>query len=177
MAAETTKEPQAGLLAQAQHYWRIFLKWKWTAFVFLLAAVAVAVFYSLSLTPIYTANGTIWIEDDPKILPFDDVQSFEAGSNLQSHARLLRSRSLASDVIDKMKLYENDYFAGKIKETEIGGKSMKGGTGRKWGYALLFRVFPPSKQRSKNEANHPLWNCPVCDGLRPGACRGRCGPI
>jgi succinoglycan biosynthesis transport protein ExoP len=118
MAPETTKEPQAGLLAQAQHYWRIFLKWKWTALVFLLAAVAVAAIYSQLVAPVFTASGTIWIEDDPKILPFDDVQSFDAGSNLQSHARLLRSRSLASDVIDKLKLYENDYFAGKIKENE-----------------------------------------------------------
>ena len=115
MAPEMTKEPQAGVLAMAQHYWRIILKWKWTVAVFFLAAVAIAVVYSLSLTPMFTANGTVWIEDDAKILPFEDVQSFDTGSSLQSQARLLRSRSLASDIIDKMKLYENPFFAGTPK--------------------------------------------------------------
>jgi succinoglycan biosynthesis transport protein ExoP len=116
MAPEAFREPQAGLLAQVQHYWHILLKWKWTATLFFLAAVAVAVAYSLSLTPIYTASGTMWIEDNPNILPFEDVQSFDSGSNIQSQARLLRSRSLASDVIDKLKLYENPAFAGTPKE-------------------------------------------------------------
>ena len=115
MAPEMTKEPQAGVLAMAQHYWRVILKWKWTVAVFFLAAVAIAVVYSLSLTPMFTANGTVWIEDDAKILPFEDVQSFDTGSSLQSQARLLRSRSLASDIIDKMKLYENPFFAGTPK--------------------------------------------------------------
>ena len=116
MAPETFREPQAGLLAQVQHYWRVLLKWKWTAALFFLAAVAVAVAYSLSLTPMYTASGTMWIEDNPNILPFEDVQSFDSGSNIQSQARLLRSRSLASGVIDKLKLYENPAFVGTPKE-------------------------------------------------------------
>jgi len=116
MTPEISKEPQAGLLAQAQHYWHVILKWKWTAALFFLVAVAVATIYSLSLTPMFTANGTVWIEDNPNILPFEDVQSFDTGSSLQSQARLLRSRSLASDVIEKLKLYENPSFAGTPKE-------------------------------------------------------------
>jgi succinoglycan biosynthesis transport protein ExoP len=116
MAPEMAKEPQAGLLVQAQHYWRVILKWKWTVALFFLAAVVIAVIYSMSLTPMFTANGTVWIEEDAKILPFEDVQSFDTGSSLQSQARLLRSRSLASDIIDKLKLYENPFFAGTPKE-------------------------------------------------------------
>ncbi len=116
MTSEISKEPQAGLLAQAQHYWRVVLKWKWIAALFFLAAVGIATIYSLSLTPMFTANGTVWIEDNPNILPFEDVQSFDTGSSLQSQARLLRSRSLASDVIEKLKLYENPSFAGTPKE-------------------------------------------------------------
>jgi succinoglycan biosynthesis transport protein ExoP len=115
MAPEIAKEPQAGLLTQVQHYWRVILKWKWTAAFFFLAAVAIATIYSVSLTPMFTANGTVWIEDDPNILPFEDVQSFNTGNNLQSQARLLTSRSLASDVIDTLKLYENPHFAGTPK--------------------------------------------------------------
>jgi succinoglycan biosynthesis transport protein ExoP len=114
MPTEFPKEPQTGLLAQAQHYWHVILKWKWTAVTFFTLAVAAATIYSLLLTPVFTANGSIWIEDNPNILPFEDVQSFGAGTNLQSHARLLQSRTLAADIIEKMKLYENPNFAGKL---------------------------------------------------------------
>jgi capsular exopolysaccharide synthesis family protein len=115
MAPEIAKEPQAGLLHQIQHYWLVIHKWKWTVLIFFLAVIAAATIYSLSLTPIFTASGSIWIEDNPNILPFEDVQSFGAGTNLQSHVRLLQSRTLAADIIDKLKLYENPDFAGKPK--------------------------------------------------------------
>jgi capsular exopolysaccharide synthesis family protein len=116
MATEFPREPQPGLLAQAQHYWHVILKWKWTATIFFTLAVAAATIYSLLATPVFTASGSIWIEDNPNILPFEDVQSFSAGTNLQSHAQLLKSRTLATDVIEKMRLYENPDFAGKPKE-------------------------------------------------------------
>ena len=116
MATEFPKEPQTGLLAQAQHYWHVILKWKWTAVLFFTVAVAAATIYSLLVPPIFVASGSIWIEDNPNILPFEDVQSFGAGTNLQSHARLIRSRTLASDIIDNLKLYENPDFAGKLKK-------------------------------------------------------------
>ena len=116
MATEFPKEPQAGLLGQVQHYWHVILKWKWTAGGFLVLAVVAATAYSLLVPPVYTASGSVWIEDDPNILPFEDVQSFGAGSNLQSHVRLLQSRTLAADIIEKMKLYENPDFAGKPKK-------------------------------------------------------------
>ena len=119
MATEIAKEPQAGLLAQVQHYWHILLKWKWTAVLFFLAVVGAATIYSFIVTPVYTASGTVWIEDDPNILPFEDVQSFGVRApSLGSHARLLQSRTLASDTIDKLKLYENPDFAGKPKKGE-----------------------------------------------------------
>jgi succinoglycan biosynthesis transport protein ExoP len=119
MAAELPKEPQPGLLAQVQHYWHVLLKWKWTAGGFLLLIVVAAAVYSLLLPRVYTANGSIWIEDESKVLPFENVQSFGADSNLQSHVRLIRSRSLAANVIEKMKLYENPDFVGKPKRGQV----------------------------------------------------------
>jgi succinoglycan biosynthesis transport protein ExoP len=118
MVTEFSKESQAGLLAQAQHYWHIILKWKWTAFLFFFIALFAATLYSFLVPPVFTSSGSVWIEDEAKILPFEDVQSFGAGSNLQSQARLLQSRTLASDTIDKLKLYENPDFAGKPKKGE-----------------------------------------------------------
>lgn len=114
--ADISTEPKTGLLTQAQHYWRILLKWKWMIAILVAVTVAGTVIYSLNLTPIYVSSGSVWIEDDPNILPFEEVQSFSAGKNMQSHARLLRSKSLAADTIDKLKLYENPAFAGQPGE-------------------------------------------------------------
>jgi succinoglycan biosynthesis transport protein ExoP len=118
MAPETPKESQGGLLARAQHYWHVLLKWKWTITLFFIAAVAAATVYSFIVTPVYTANGSVWIDDDPNILPFEDVQTIGAGSTMASYSGLLRSRTLASDTIDHLKLYEETGFAGKPEKGE-----------------------------------------------------------
>lgn len=117
MSTEQIKESQGGPLAQVQHYWHIILKWKWTAFFFFLAALFATTLYSFLVPPVFTSSGSVWIEDDAKILPFERVQSFgvAAETNLQSHVQLLKSRTLAADTIDKLKLYENPDFAKKPK--------------------------------------------------------------
>ena len=115
MAIELGKEQQGGLLVQIQHYWHILLKWKWTIVIFLILATAAATIYSLMLTPIYTASGSVWIEGNSNILPFEEVQQFGTDTSLSSHARLLQSRTLASATIDKLKLDDNPDFAGKPK--------------------------------------------------------------
>jgi len=116
MAPEISTETKRDLLAQAQHYWHILLKWKWTASLIFFVAVAAATIYTFMLYPIYSASGTIWIEDESNILPFEEVQTIEAGPNLLSHTRLIRSRTLASETIDKLKLYDNPDFAGKSRK-------------------------------------------------------------
>jgi succinoglycan biosynthesis transport protein ExoP len=116
MATENERGKQTGLLAQAQHYWHILLRWKWTISLCFFGTLSAATLYSFLVTPIFTSSGSVWIEDDPKILPFEDVQSFGSGTNLQSHAQLLQSKTLAADTIDKLKLYEKPDFAGKQKK-------------------------------------------------------------
>jgi len=116
MATEIIKEPQSGLMANIHRYWHILLKWKWTAGAFFFLVLFGAILFSLLVPPVFTSSGSIWIEDDPKILPFEEVQTYGAESNLQSHAQLLRSRTLAGDVIDKLKLYESPGFARELKE-------------------------------------------------------------
>ena len=111
--AEIFNEPKSGLLAQAQHYWHVIMKWKWTALTVFLTVVAVATMYSFLVDPVFTASGSVWVEDKANILPFEDVESFGTGSNIEGHRRLLQSRTLAAAIIDKLKLYENPDFAGK----------------------------------------------------------------
>jgi len=116
MPIQGPKDTQPELLTQVHRYWHVLLGWKWTSGGFLTLVVLAAAVYSFLLPSIYTAHGTIWIEDDPNILPFEDVQTLGTGGNLQSHVRLLQSRSLAADVIEKMKLFENPSFVGRPKK-------------------------------------------------------------
>jgi len=110
---EMSGESKTGLMVQAQHYWHILLRWKWTAFLFFLFVVAAATIFSFVATPVYTASGSVWIEGESNILPFEEVQSLGPETTVQSHARLFQSRTLAADTIEKLKLYENPNFAGK----------------------------------------------------------------
>lgn len=119
MTAELTRGEQAGLLSEIHRYWRILLKWRWIAVLFFAAPIVLALLYAFLRPAIYTASGSVWIEDAPNILPFEDVeQTGNAASNIQSHVRLLRSRALAASTIEKLKLYENPIFAGKTKKGE-----------------------------------------------------------
>jgi succinoglycan biosynthesis transport protein ExoP len=106
------------LTAQVQQYWHILLKWKWTAFSFFMIVVGTITLYSFLLKPTYTSQGRIWIEDEFNILPFEDVQRGDPGSTLSSHSMLLRSRSLAADTIEKLKLYEHPDFPGSITKSK-----------------------------------------------------------
>lgn len=109
---ELTSDTKSGLLSQVQHYWHIVLKWKWSIVIILFTAATAAMVLSFVVPPVYTAMGSIWIEDQPRILPFDDVQSFGADTIVQSQSRLLQSRTLARETIEKLRLFENRDFVG-----------------------------------------------------------------
>jgi succinoglycan biosynthesis transport protein ExoP len=106
-------ESKRGPLELIQHYWHIVLKWKWTAIIFFFAIVSGTTLFCFLTTPIYTASGSIWIDDEANILPFEQIQALGAGNNMQSHVYLLQSRALATETIKKLKLYENPEFVGE----------------------------------------------------------------
>jgi succinoglycan biosynthesis transport protein ExoP len=117
-----------------QHYWHILLKWKWTEFSFFFVVVVGVTLFSLLVTPIYRAKGTLWIEEQMNILPFEDVQKYDAASlSPQSYSQLLQSRTLAAKVIEKLKLYENPIFAGNPPR----GKNLPGPSDRVFMERLL----------------------------------------
>lgn len=118
MATDPGAGQQGGLLGQIRHYWHILVNWKWTILFIFFTAVAAAAVYSFTATPVFTSSGSIWIEDDANILPFEEVQTFGPATSLLSHTQLLRSRTLAADTIEKLKLYDNLDFAGKPKKED-----------------------------------------------------------
>ena len=116
---ETHDESGTGIVTLVHHYGHILLRWKWIILLFTLFTVSAATTFSLLVTPVYTATGTVWIEDEPNILPFQEVESAGPITPVQSHARLFQSRTLASNVIEKLKLYDKPDFAGRPEKDGI----------------------------------------------------------
>ncbi len=106
------RQSQQNLLEQILYYWHAVLRWKWTGLSVAVLIVALTLVYIFISPHIYSARGTIWIDETQSVLPFEELSRLSGGINSQSHALLLKSRSLASDVIDKMKLHEHPEFVG-----------------------------------------------------------------
>ncbi len=111
--AEQNLESKGGLLVTVHHYLGILLKWKWTALAIAMAISVGTAAFTFLRAPVYTAVGRVWIENDPNILPFEDVLRYDAGSYLESHSKLFRSRALAAEIIEQHKLYEDPRFVGQ----------------------------------------------------------------
>jgi len=103
-----------------REYWRVLMKRKWTVAAFAVPLFVVVTIYSFVARPTYTAKGTLLIEKEPNILTFEEVFQIETflDDYFQTQFKLLQSRSLADSVIERMKLYENEKFAGRMKPEE-----------------------------------------------------------
>ena len=127
MSDPSNDNSSGGSISTIQHYWHILLKWKWLAATFFSVVVAGATLFSMLVPHVYISRGTIWAEEQLNILPFEDIQRLDSSSvSPQSYAQLLRSRVLASAVIDGQKLYERPVFAGNPAK----GKSLPSPDGR-----------------------------------------------
>lgn len=104
------RQTQQNLLEQILYYWHAVLRWKWTGLTVAALIVALTLIYVFISPHIYTASGTIWIDETQSVLPFEELSRLSGGINSQSHAMLLKSRSLAADVIEKMKLHNHPEF-------------------------------------------------------------------
>jgi len=113
------------LAASLREYWTIVLKRKWTMISFALTVFTLVTLFSFLAKPAYTAKGTLLIERESNILSFGQAFQIEAFNDdyFQTQFKLLESRSLADETINRMKLYENPNFAGK--ETAQGPVEVK----------------------------------------------------
>jgi succinoglycan biosynthesis transport protein ExoP len=116
--AESDARAKSSLITQGRHYWHTLLKWKWTAILFFIIVMGGTVLFSFLAKPEYTSRGSVWIEEQANILPFANVQTFDPGSYLTSHSKLLQSRALAAEIIEKRKLYQNPHFVGSLVEKQ-----------------------------------------------------------
>ena len=101
-------------------YWAMMWRRKWTIIAFAVVVFATVTIKTHLATPIYTSMGTLLIEKESNILTFEDIFQIETFSNdfYQTQYKLLQSRVLANNTIERLKLYENEEFVGKAEERE-----------------------------------------------------------
>jgi len=89
-------------------YWRIINKRRWMIAAFALVVLASAAFKTFTMTPIYTAKGTLLIEKEPNILAFQEVFQIESYQDnyYQTQYKLLQSYTLAERTVEKLGLAE-----------------------------------------------------------------------
>jgi succinoglycan biosynthesis transport protein ExoP len=95
-----------------QELWRIAMRKKWIIIGATLAVFILGMIYSFLATPMYTAHGQLLIDKEPNILSFQDIFNIESFNDdyFQTQYKLLQSRTLAGDTIDRMRLHENGAF-------------------------------------------------------------------
>jgi polysaccharide biosynthesis transport protein len=97
-------------------YWHIARKHQWKILACFGAAVVISVLIVFSMTPIYTARTTLLIErKGPQVVNIKQVLSesvdAEESSYYESQYEILKSRSLAAEVIRAQRLDRNPAFA------------------------------------------------------------------
>ncbi|NOY72301.1 MAG: polysaccharide biosynthesis tyrosine autokinase [Gammaproteobacteria bacterium] len=98
-------------------YWQIIRQRRWVLIFFFIVVVMTTAIASLMATPTYRASLTLQIERElPKVLQFQDVVPMESALDkdfYQTQYELLRSRTLAKRVIDRLALAEHPHFGQK----------------------------------------------------------------
>ena len=98
-----------------KEYWEKIRRRKRTVFSVAAVVFVLTAFWTFVQRPVYTAKGTLLIEKEPNILSFEQVFQIETMRDdfYQTQYRLLSGRTLADDVISRLKLYANEEFIGK----------------------------------------------------------------
>ncbi|MEA3428436.1 MAG: Wzz/FepE/Etk N-terminal domain-containing protein [Thermodesulfobacteriota bacterium] len=99
------------------------LKWRWVVITFFLVVVITVVIHNFLARPEYKSACQITIEkDNPNIVSMQEVLQMDAGQAdyLQTQVDILKSKSLANDVIMRMNLEESPGFKALEKESEPG---------------------------------------------------------
>lgn len=96
--------------------WRILVRRKWMVLTFFLIVATAGITASFLMTPIYRAGVTILIDRElPKVVEYEDIAPVESAASreefYQTQYGLLKSRSLAKRVFEKLSLARHPVFA------------------------------------------------------------------
>jgi len=144
-----------------QDYLRVILKHRWTILtVFAVIFVSVTIF-TFTATPIYRATARLIIEkDDPKVVSIQEVMSVDSSGldYYQTQYKIIESRSVAREVIRRLKLNENEEFVPKPKDTFLANIRQSIADGVTFVGSLLKTEKPqkPTDPKAEIEDESPL---------------------
>jgi len=104
-SGKTVNEAGSGL--DLLHYYRLILRNLWKIILFSVVVGLLSALYALSLNPVYYSETTMLIEDQqPNVVSFQDVYQVDSRGRqyVGTQLEILRSRSLAERVVDRMGL-------------------------------------------------------------------------
>lgn len=155
---EDALSPRAALEGEPLHlwdYWQVVRKHRWLIVVCFLLTATVAIVKTFMATPIYLAETTLLIERKaPRVLDLRDAQGdggfdYDEYDYYRTQYEILKSRSLAAQVIRAQSLDTNSTFVGK--------KAEPGPLGKLWATILSWPkgflaaaapVLPPQKHEA-----------------------------
>ncbi len=104
-------------------YLAVILRRKWTILSIFLVVVITVGIYTFKTPPLYKATATVEISAAPQVTPFGarpTVRLIEQSRYLKTQADILKSRTLATRVIEVLELENNPEFNGKHKGFGVG---------------------------------------------------------
>jgi len=99
-----------------QHYLRILRKYKWPITLFTAAVTSLAAYYAYTATPVYSATSTLLIEQQKAAISLDELYGVDTENTdyYQTQFELLKSRSLAQRVLNRLDLWNHSEFAAAV---------------------------------------------------------------
>ncbi len=99
-----------------RQYWRIINRYKWGILGLAFAITVLATLIVFSIEPVYRGSATLLIEQkQAKVVTIQEVYDLDGGNKeyLQTQFEILKSRELATRVVQELKLEEHPEFAPK----------------------------------------------------------------
>ena len=144
-------------------YLRVVLKRKWTIITVFAVTVITVMIHAFTATPIYKATTRLIIDkENPNVVSIQEVMAVDASGTdyYQTQYKIIESRSVAADVIRRLRLDENEEFSPKPKDdliSNIRRSISQTFTSWKDGLFSLFRTEKPSSSvPEQEEVDHKL---------------------
>lgn len=135
-------------------YINVILKRKRLILIFLASVFVTTLLLTFMMTPLYKATAVIKIMgNNPNVLSFTDVQGLKTGPDYyQTQYEILKSRSLAEEVIRKLNLHKNkDFMPVKSKIDKIKGAVFDNTIGL---IIKFYRFVAPKPSVNKKAVNY-----------------------
>ena len=135
-------------------YINILLKRKWTVITVFTVIALTAFIRTITATPIYKSTSRIVIEkDNPNVVSIQEVMAVDPSARdyLQTEIKIIKSRSVARSVIERLDLKNSEEFFPKVNESITSSiKLFFKSTLKSW-KQVVFSLFRTDENAGKND--------------------------